>query len=96
MPSVEIAEVQKNWSERGFSCGLWVDVPGQVWRDYTHPVDELLMVVEGALELEIDGTTLKPVIGEEVFIPAHATHTVRNVGATTSRWLYGYRRRSEP
>ena len=27
-----------------------------------------------------------------LFIPAGAKHTVRNVGRTESRWLYGYRR----
>ena len=26
----------------------------------------------------------------EVFIPARALHSVRNVHAGTSRWLYGY------
>jgi len=31
--------------------------------------------------------------GDEVFIPAPALHTVRNVGGTTARWLYGYRER---
>jgi hypothetical protein len=28
-----------------------------------------------------------------VFIPARALHTVRNIGGTTARWLYGYRER---
>jgi len=93
MAAVEIAKVEKDWAERGFSCGLWVDPPGQVWKDYVHAVDELLMVVEGEVELEIDGKPLGPKAGQEVFIPAHAVHTVRNAGRTTSRWLYGYRRR---
>lgn len=92
MPSLDIAKVEKDWSARGFSCGLWVDPPGQVWRDYTHQVDELLMVVEGKVELQIDGKAVTPQVGEEVFIPARALHTVRNVGGTTSRWLYGYGR----
>lgn len=92
MPSLDIAEVEKDWRARGFSCGLWIDPPGQVWSDYTHQVDELLMVVEGKLELEIDGKGVTPQVGEEVFIAARAIHTVRNVGETTSRWLYGYRK----
>lgn len=85
------AQVQRDWNARGFSCGLWVDQPGQAWEDYVHEMDELLMVLEGELELEIDGRTFRPGPGEEVFIPARARHSVRNVGGTTARWLYGYR-----
>ncbi len=80
-----------DWSERGFSCDLWVDPPGQCWEDFTHRQDELLMLVEGALEVEIDGQSRRPEIGEELFIPAGARHSVRNIGAVTARWLYGYK-----
>jgi mannose-6-phosphate isomerase-like protein (cupin superfamily) len=85
------AQITKEWQARGFSCGLWVDPPGQVWENYVHSTDELLMIMEGALELEMQGKTLRPAIGEEILIPAHTTHTVRNIGSTTARWLYGYK-----
>ena len=85
-------QVEKDWEQRGFSCGLWIDPPGQVWEDYVHGTDELLMVLEGELELEMQGRTWRPKQGEEVFIPAQVTHSVRNVGGTTARWLYGYKR----
>ena len=39
--------VARRWRERGFSCGLWVDPPGQVWADFIHDTDELVMAVEG-------------------------------------------------
>jgi len=48
------------------------------------------MLVEGEIEMEIDGRVLVPAVGEEVFIPARARHSVRNTGRTTARWLYGY------
>jgi len=83
--------VEQDWQARGFSCGLWVDPPEQVWEDYVHATDELVMVLEGELELELQGKTFRPQIGEEVFIPAHVTHSVRNVGGTMARWLYGYK-----
>ena len=83
--------VLENWHARGFSCGLWVDPPEQVWEDYVHATDELLMIVEGDLELEMQGRTFTPKNGEEIFIPAHETHSVRNVGGTTAQWLYGYK-----
>jgi len=84
------ARVERSWRRRGFSSGLWVDSPGQVWADYVHDVDELVMVLEGEVEFEVDGRVLRPVPGEELLIPAGAHHTVRNVGPGTSRWLYGY------
>jgi mannose-6-phosphate isomerase-like protein (cupin superfamily) len=83
--------IANDWKARGFSCGLWADPPGQVWEDYVHSTDELLMIMEGALELEMQGKILRPGIGEEVLIPAHTSHTVRNIGGTTARWLYGYK-----
>lgn len=89
---VDRARIAERWRARGFSCGLWVDPPGQVWADYVHDVDELVMVVEGEVEFEIEGSTHRPRPGEELLIPARARHTVRNVGRTPSRWLYGYAR----
>jgi quercetin dioxygenase-like cupin family protein len=97
MAAPELAEVDRDrvargWRERGFSCGLWIDGPGQVWSDYVHDVDELVMVVEGEVEFEFEGRSHRPPPGEELLIPAHAPHTVRNLGRGESRWLYGYRR----
>ncbi len=68
------------------------DWPGQVWKDYEHASDELFMVVEGKVELEMQGQVLRPRPGEEVLIPAKTLHTVRNIGGIVARWLYGYRR----
>jgi len=57
-----------------------------------HHTDELVVVLEGGMEFEFEGQVPRPEIGEEAFIPARARHSARNVGATTARWLYGYRR----
>jgi hypothetical protein len=50
----------------------------------------------GEVELEIREQVLRPSVGEELYNPAgmlhRATlHNVRNIGKTTSRWLYGYK-----
>jgi quercetin dioxygenase-like cupin family protein len=89
---IDRESIAQSWRERGFSCSLWVDPPGQVWDDYVHEVDELVMVVDGSVEFEFDGKAHRPSPGEEVLIPARARHTVRNLGGSESRWLYGYRR----
>ena len=83
-------EVARNWKGRGFSCDLWTDPPEQVWEDYRHSVDELVYVLEGLLELEVYGRKVILKLGEEAFIPKGTNHSVRNIGGTQARWLYGY------
>jgi mannose-6-phosphate isomerase-like protein (cupin superfamily) len=69
-----------------------VDRPARArWEDFVHDTDELLMVVDGKIEVEIEGSKMHPARGEEVFIPARARHCVRNIGGVTTHWLYGYR-----
>ena len=82
---------RKDWNERGFNFGIFRDSPGQFSADFVHRTYELVMLAEGEIELEIEGKTQRPLIGQEVFIPANAIHTVRNVGNTNNVWYYGYR-----
>jgi cupin 2 domain-containing protein len=92
MSSVNQPEVRKRWTARGFSCDLWVDPPGRVWNDFVHDSDEPVMLVEGEEEFEMNERTYRLQIGEELLIPAGTVHTARNVGTTTSKWLYSYKR----
>lgn len=84
--------IARDWHARGFSCDTWTDPPGQVWADFVHATDELVMLIEGEIELRFAGQRLRPAVGEQVLIPAGEPHTVTNVGASRNRWLYGYRR----
>ena len=83
--------IKQNWHSRGYSFGVFREPPGQVWADFLHQTDELVVLAEGEIEVEIEGKAEKPKIGEEVFNPASAVHTVRNVGQTNNVWYYGYR-----
>lgn len=91
MPLLDRDRIAADWLTRGFSCGLWVDAPGQRWEDFTHQTDELVMVLEGEMEFEIAGEVHHPAIGQELLIPARAVHSARNLGRSTARWLYGYK-----
>lgn len=84
-------QIAHDWAKRGFSCALWTDAPGQRWEDFTHSTDELVYVLEGDVEFEIEGDITRPQPGDELLIPARALHSARNIGTTTSRWLYGYK-----
>ena len=83
-------QIAADWEVRGFSCDLWTDPPGQRWEDFTHATDEVVIVLEGDMEFEVEGEVCQPRPGEELLIPAGAVHSARNIGLTTARWLYGY------
>lgn len=88
-PNIDRPAVQKRWHARGFSCGLWIDHSGRTWVGSPHQADQLIMVLSGDVELEIQGKRFRPEIGEEVCIPAQASHTIRILSRQTTRWLYG-------
>jgi quercetin dioxygenase-like cupin family protein len=65
--------------------------PGGSVGKHTHPGEELGYLLEGALELEVDGkpnATLKP--GDAFFIPAGTVHAARNVGKAPAKVLATY------
>ena len=84
-------QIRKNWESRGYSFGVFKDLPGQVWANFVHKTDELVVLAEGEIEIEIEGKSQQSQIGDEVFIPANAIHTVRNIGKTNNVWYYGYK-----
>jgi mannose-6-phosphate isomerase-like protein (cupin superfamily) len=83
--------VRTEWARRGFTCELWIDPPDQVWHDFLHDVDEMVLLLEGDCQIEMDGRTLRLTGGDELLIAAGTRHTVRNCGERPARWLHGYR-----
>ena len=65
--------------------------PGLVAPRHFHPGEEIVYIVEGELEYQLDGkppVTLKA--GDVLFIPNGAIHAVRNVGSGHSSELATY------
>ncbi len=87
---VERDAVARDWRARGYSCRNFTDPPGRVWRDFTHDTNELVTVVEGHLEMTVAGDSFTIGPGDEAFIPRGAVHSVKNIDAGTTRWLFGY------
>ncbi len=87
--SINPQSIASAWNRRGFSCELWEDVPGHEWSDCIHETDELFLVLEGEIEVEMNGEIIHPEIGEELVIPAETVHIVRNAGIAPTRWLHG-------
>ena len=61
-------QIKEDWNSRGYSFGVFKDPPGQVWPDFVHSTDELVVLAEGEVEVEIEGKITRPQIGEEFFI----------------------------
>jgi quercetin dioxygenase-like cupin family protein len=65
--------------------------PGVSFPKHTHPGEEIIYVLEGSLEYEVEGkppVTLKA--GEVLFIPAGTVHAARNVGSGNAAELATY------
>ena len=60
--------------------------------NFVHKADKLVLLAEGEIEVEIEGKGYRSEIGEEVFIPANASHTVRNIGSKGNVWYYEYKK----
>jgi quercetin dioxygenase-like cupin family protein len=69
-----------------------VDIdPGVAFGRHTHPGEEIIYVLSGSLEYQIEGkppVTLKA--GEVLFIPAGTIHAAKNVGSVTASELATY------
>ena len=83
-------QIKKDWNLRGYSFGIFKDPPGQVWADFVHKKDEIVVLAEG--EIEIEWKSQQPPIRKGIFIPAKAKYTVRNVGKTINTWYFGYKK----
>lgn len=65
--------------------------PGAEFPKHNHPGEEIVFMIEGLLEYEVEGkppVTLKA--GDVLFIPAGAAHRVKNVGRGNGAELATY------
>ena len=65
--------------------------PGAAFPRHTHPGEEIIYVLEGSLEYEVEGkppVTLKA--GDVLFIPAGTIHAAKNVGSGNAAELATY------
>jgi quercetin dioxygenase-like cupin family protein len=69
-----------------------VDIaPGVIAPKHKHPGEEIIYVLEGTLQYQLEGqppVTLKP--GDVLFVPAETFHTARNVGSVNAAELATY------
>jgi quercetin dioxygenase-like cupin family protein len=65
--------------------------PGAAFGRHTHPGEQIIYVLEGSLEYQVEGkspVTLKA--GDVFFVPAGTVHAARNVGSGPAAELATY------
>ncbi|HET9277726.1 MAG TPA: cupin domain-containing protein [Flavitalea sp.] len=93
-PEIRRTELQRHdLSARGHEAvQMRIDFdPGTVFGKHSHPGEEIIYVIEGLLEYEVEGkppVTLKA--GDVLFIPAETIHSAKNVGSSVGSELATY------
>ncbi len=87
---VDHEAVEREWSERGFTFGIFRDPFGQEWNDFRHTTDEFVVIAEGAMTVTVGDETANCIAGDLVWIPRHTWHSLKTTSQNGSVWLYGY------
>jgi quercetin dioxygenase-like cupin family protein len=65
--------------------------PGAAFDRHTHPGEEIIYVLEGSLEYQVEGKSpVRLKAGDVFFVPAGTVHTARNVGSGPAAELATY------
>ncbi len=84
-------QIKQRMMAEGFSIiNEYNDPPNEFFPDHDHPGDQLLVVLEGSIEIAMNGkvSTLKP--GDEITFPAKVMHSAK-VGSEGCLYLDGER-----
>ena len=68
-------EAIREISDAGWWPVSWRDAPGEVYGPHKHDADQTLYLVEGSLELEVDGRTHSLHPGDKLELPAFTVHS---------------------
>lgn len=89
---MNIEELEKDWSERGFSFGIGTIKAGDAVDEAFHDEkDELVLMEDGEYEFIIGNETFIQNGNVEVLIPAGSVHSIKNLGRHDSKIYFGYK-----
>jgi len=94
IPGIKRAELQRHDLSTAGKEAVQVRIdfaPGAAFGMHTHPGEEVIYVLEGTLEYEVEGKPAKVLkAGDVLFIPAGVKHAAKNVGKTEGKELATY------
>ena len=89
---MDITELEKGWTERGFSFAVGTIKAGDAVDEVFHDdKDELVLMESGEFEFSIGEEMIRQNGNIEVFIPAGSVHSIKNLGENDSKIYFGYK-----
>ena len=89
---MDIDELEKDWTERGFSFAVGTIKAGDAVDEAFHDdKDELVLMESGEYEFSIGEETFSQHGNIEVFIPAGSVRSIKNLGENDSKIYFGYK-----
>lgn len=64
--------------------------PGASFPAHRHPGEEIIYVIQGTIEYQVEGKPITVKAGEVLFVPNGASHSARNVGEGPAAELATY------
>lgn len=83
------SELRQILEAEGYSVFEWSDPPRTSYAPHEHDEDQSHWIINGALELTVNGETYTLRAGDRDFLPAHTTHSAFVPGAESVRYLIG-------
>ena len=53
--NINLCQIKQNWNSRWYTFGIFKDPSGQVWSDFVHKTDEIVILAVGKIDIEIEG-----------------------------------------
>jgi quercetin dioxygenase-like cupin family protein len=88
--AVTVPLLLKETGARSFISGISIFQPGVAVPLHSHNVDEMVTVLEGTGECEVEGESTPVRAFDTSFIPAGEVHCFRNTGSAPMRILWVY------
>ena len=63
---MDAKKIRQQWESQGLSFGIFRDPLGRVWPDFSHSIEEVVILAEGQVEIEIEGQMHRSMVGEEI------------------------------
>lgn len=86
---MQIEDVKKSLYREGFeSAYVQEDPPGKIYPDHMHDVKVAHIILDGGMELVVDGKIHKLKADDRFDVPAHYIHSAK-IGPDGCRYLIG-------
>ncbi|NQV81493.1 MAG: cupin domain-containing protein [Alphaproteobacteria bacterium] len=86
-PSLSLAALTPKLGSTDIVVSRQIAPPGIEGPLHSHDRDEVLIMIEGALRVEANGTTIDMCAGDAALLTAKTLHQLRNIGDVDAQWM---------